>query len=53
MKHDYVGIDEDDFFVIGELPKAELAVVIFVVGIFRRSGIADAFDDSEIPTGFF
>lgn len=46
---DDVGVDEDDFVVFGELPEAELAVVVFVVGAVFGSRVSDPLDEPELP----
>lgn len=46
-----VGVDEDDLVVVGELPEAELAVVVLVVGVLLGVGVPDALDDADLPPG--
>lgn len=46
-----VGIDEDDFVVIRELPEAEFAVVVLVVGVLFGFRIADPGYDTDGPAG--
>lgn len=48
---DYVGVDEDDLVIVCELPEAELAVVVLVVGVLLGAGVADAGDEVEFPAG--
>lgn len=50
-EYDDVGVNEDNFMVISELPESELAVVVFVVGVFFCSAVTDSFDESDGPTG--
>lgn len=50
-EYDDVGVDEDDFVVVGELPEPELAVVVLVVGALLGVGVADARYDEDLPPG--
>lgn len=46
-----IGVYEDDFVVVGELPHAELAVVPLVVGTLLGEGAEDALDALDLPSG--
>lgn len=46
-----IGVDENEFFVFGELPDSELAVIPFVVRVLFGERVADAVDETGFPTG--
>lgn len=48
-EYDDVGVDEDDLVVVGELPQAELAVVVLVVAPFLGFRVSDSGYDSDLP----
>ena len=46
-----VGVDEDDLVVVRELPEAELAVVVLVVGAVLGFRVSDTVYEPELPAG--
>lgn len=48
-EYDDVGVDEDDLVVVGELPEAELAVVVLVVGASLGFRVLDPGYEPELP----
>lgn len=48
-EYDDVGVDEDDLVVVGELPEAELAVVVLVVGASLGFRVSDPGYEPELP----
>ncbi|PON42379.1 hypothetical protein PanWU01x14_282420 [Parasponia andersonii] len=50
-EHGNVGVYEDDLVVVGELPEAELAVVVLVVGVLQGPRVSDPGYEPDPPPG--
>lgn len=48
---DDVRVYEDNFVIVGELPQAELAVIVLIVGAILCSRVTNPGDGSDLPSG--